>query len=67
MKDKYIYTIGRIIGNRENGKIVVETLDLDIYVLDRFALVRRLLNDVCLFCVPGDYDKKREIVRDVLP
>ena len=58
--------IGRIISNRENGRIVVETLDLDIYVLDRFSVDRRLFNDVCLFCVPGDYDKNREIVRELL-
>jgi len=59
--------IGRIISNRENGRIVVETLDLDIYVLDRFSVDRRLFGNVCLFSVPGDYDRCREIVKDEMP
>jgi len=65
MKDKKI--IGRIISNRENGRIVVETLDLDIYVLDRFSVDRRLFDDVCLFSIPDDYDRCREIVKDEMP
>jgi len=64
MKDKKI--IGRIISNRENGRIVVETLDFSIYVLDRFSVDRRLFNDVCLFSVPGDYNHNREIVKETV-
>jgi len=58
--------IGRIIGNRPSGKIVVETLDLDIYVLDRFSVVKRLFGETCLFEVPASYDKNREIIKDAV-
>jgi hypothetical protein len=49
--------IGRHIGTLESGEIVVEDLNLDIYVLDRFALNRRLFENVCLFDAPKDNKK----------
>lgn len=49
--------IGKIIGNKE-GRIVVATLDLKIYELDRFAVIKRLFDDVCLFNVPDKEEKK---------
>jgi len=52
--------IGKIIGNK--GKdIIVETITKDIYILDRFSVIRWLHDDMQIFEVSKDYKIKKEL------
>ena len=56
--------IGKIIGNIGREKIKVMGIDQEVYILDRFALIRQLFDDTCLFELPMDYDRSREILNE---
>lgn len=51
---------GRIIGQGP-GVIYIETEDLGIYTLDRFAVIRRLYEDIYLFHAPHGFKEKDNI------
>ncbi|MEA1973601.1 MAG: hypothetical protein U9N34_09995 [Candidatus Cloacimonadota bacterium] len=57
MSDDYIYVVGKIIGNKPGGKIIVQTPVYNVYILDRFSVVRQLDDGLCMFGIKKEEKK----------